>query len=62
MPLAAQAKTAASKSPMKAHAAAMYACAICHHQVTAAEAKNLRYTCPKDHGKLLQVKLASKPR
>ena len=44
----------------KASSAPMYACTICHHQVTAAEAKKLHYTCPVDHGKLLPVKPAAK--
>ena len=59
-PLTAQAKPI-PLSHVKANAVPMYACAICHHQVTAAEAKTLHYTCPKDHGKLLPVKPAAKP-
>ncbi len=59
-PLAAQAKPAASNPPVKTHAATMYACAICHHQVTASEAKKLHYTCPVDHGKLIPVIPAKK--
>ncbi len=62
VPIAAQAKLARSVSHTKSTAAPMYACTICHHQVTAAEAKNLHYTCPVDHGKLLPVKPAAKPR
>ncbi len=61
-PIAAQAKLARPAFHTKSIAAPMYACTTCHHQVTAAEAKKLHYTCPVDHGKLLSVKPAAKPR
>ena len=42
----------------------MYECSICHHQVTAAQAKRLHFICPVDHGRLIPVKTAlpSKPK
>ena len=55
LPLAAQ---SAPKNPAGKHAktAARYECPICHHQVNAAKAKSLHYTCPVDKGKLAPIK------
>ena len=39
--------------------AALYECPICHHKVSAAKAKSLRYTCPLDKGRLALVRSAS---
>ncbi len=56
----------AAQSKLKPHttharlaAAATYECPICHHKVSAAQAKKLHYTCPMDQGKLAPVKTAS---
>ena len=48
--------SAGHASQSKKPAVVMYACSICHHQVTAARAKRLHYVCPVDHGKLIPVK------
>ena len=55
---------AAGSAPQTRKPAVMYACVICHHQVTAAQAKRLHYVCPVDHGRLIPVKSTplSKPK